>query len=261
MNRNVKRCPNAMVSLTAYAREVVARAASRIQGWFRRPDLEQLNREPGLRLQERLRERARVARELHEALFQGFLGVSLQLNHAAEQAPADSPGKPSFGRALRLMQRVTDEGRDTPQGLRSSDVASMSLEQALSVLRDEFTPAGVRFRIFVMGRPKKLSPAIQEQIYLIGREATLNAMRHARATRIEAEVVYLPRGLRLAVRDNGCGIDTQAVRSGRDCYWGLLGMRDRAGSIGAKLRIWSGPGAGTEVEISVPGNILAEART
>ena len=136
----------------------------------------------------------------------------------------------------------------------------MSLEEALSDLRDELTPrGGVRFRIFVTGRPKKLSPAIQEQIYLIGREAMLNALRHAQATTIEAEVKYLPRGLRLAVRDNGCGIDPQIVRSGSDSHWGLLGMRERAGSIGAKLQIWSRPGAGTEVEISLPYKISAAA--
>jgi signal transduction histidine kinase len=139
-------------------------------------------------------------------------------------------------------------------------VVSMSLEQALSTLRDEFAPGGgIRFQVFVQGQPKKLSADIQEQIYRIGREAILNALRHARATTIEAEVKYLPRGLRLAVRDNGCGIDPQIVRSGSDSHWGLLGMRERAGSIGAKLQIWSRPGAGTEVEISLPDKISAAA--
>jgi signal transduction histidine kinase len=118
---------------------------------------------------------------------------------------------------------------------------------------------GVRFRLFVTGQPKPLTPEIQEQIYLIRREAMLNAVRRAQATSIEAEVEYLPHRLRLAVRDNGCGIDPQIVRSGRACHWGLVGMRERAGGIGAKLRIWSRPGAGPEVEISLPGRILAEA--
>ena len=136
-------------------------------------------------------------------------------------------------------------------------IASMSLEAALSGLWSELRSAGARFRIVVEGRPKTVQPAIQEQICLIAREALVNALRHSEATSIEAEVEYLPRGLRLAVRDNGCGIDPQVVR--RVSHWGLLGMRERAGSIGAKLRIWSGPGAGTEVEISVPGKILTEA--
>jgi signal transduction histidine kinase len=260
MNRIVKRCPNAMVGLAACTRDMVARAAGRIQGWFRRPDREQWSREPNLRLIERNRERARIARELHDALFQGFLGASLQLYDALGPVPAGSPGASPVSRGLRLMRRDTNEGAGTLPGRCSSGVVSMSLEQALSSLRDEFTPGGgVRVQIFVQGQPKKLSPAIQEQIYLIGREAMLNAFRHAQATSIEAEVKYLPRGLSLAVRDNGCGIDPLIVGSGRDSHCGLLGMRERAGSIGAKLQIWSRPGAGTEVEISVPSKILAAA--
>jgi signal transduction histidine kinase len=239
---------------------MVARAAERIQGWLHRPDREQWNREPDLGVEERARERARTARELHDALFRGFLGVSLRLCDALETAPAGSHGNRAVSGGLRLMRRVTDEGRDTLPGLHSPGAVSMSLERALSSLRDEFTPSGgIRFQIFVQGEPKKLSADIQEQIYLIGREAILNALRHAQATSIEAEVEYLPRGLRLVVRDNGCGIDPQIVGSGRDSHWGLLGMRERAGKIGAKLQIWSRPGAGTEVEISVPGKILAAA--
>jgi signal transduction histidine kinase len=191
-------------------------------------------------------------------LLQGFLGVSMQLHQAVEQVPADSPAKPSLSHALNLMQRVMDDGRETLQGLRACGVASMSLEQALSCLCEDFAPGGARLRIFVSGQTRNLSPGVHEQIYLIGREAMLNALRHAQASNIEAEVEYLPRRLRLAVRDNGCGIDPQVVQSGRDSHWGLLGMRERAGNIGARLRIWSRPGAGTEVEISVPRNILTE---
>jgi signal transduction histidine kinase len=100
---------------------------------------------------------------------------------------------------------------------------------------------------------------IQEQIYLIGREALVNALRHSQATIIEAAIEYLPGKLRVVVRDNGSGIDPQVLRSGRDSYWGLLGVRERARSIGAQLRIRSRRGAGTEVEISVPCGITADA--
>jgi len=211
-------------------------------------------------MDERLRERARIARDLHDTLFQGFLGASMQMHHAVDQVPADSPIKPSLSRALHLMQRVIDEGRGALQGLRSPAINTMTLEQALSGLRAEFAPGnGVRFRIFVKGQPKALKPAVQEQLFLIGREALFNAVRHSEATSIEAEVEYLPRRLSVIVRDNGCGIDPQVVRSGWAGHWGVLGMRERAGSIGAKLRIWSRPGAGTEVEISVPGDIVADA--
>src|SRR5580693_2823270 len=129
--------------------------AARIQGWFGRSEREQLNRELNLRREERLRERARIARDLHDTLFQGFLGASMQIHHAVDQVPADSPIKPSLSRALHLMRRVIDEGRCTLHGLRSSATNTMTLEQALSGLRDELAPgSGVRFRIFVKGQPK-----------------------------------------------------------------------------------------------------------
>ena len=126
----------------------------------------------------------------------------------------------------------------------------MSLEQALSELWDEFTPGGTRYKMFVLGTPKALKPAIKEQIYLIGREAVLNALRHSGAAAIEAEVEYSARRLRVFVRDNGCGMDPQVVRSSWHSHRGLLGMREQAESVGARLRIWSVLGGGTEVEIS-----------
>ena len=73
------------------------------------------------------------------------------------------------------------------------------------------------------------------------------------------KLVELRQDVRVLVRDNGCGIDPCAAQTRRESHWGLLGMRERAESIGAKLTIWSRPGAGTEVEISVPSQTLAEA--
>ncbi len=167
-----------------------------------------------------------------------------------------SPNQPSPARALCLTESAFDEGRLALQGFPSSRVTPQTLEQALHSLREELKPGGVRFRIFVTGRSRLLKPGIQEQLYLIGREALVNALRHSNAASIEAEVEYLPRQLRLVVRDNGCGIDPQFARSGRDGHWGLLEMRERAVTIGGRLRIWSKPGCGTEVEVCVPGEIV-----
>lgn len=257
MSHNLERSPNAMIGAAA-TRDVGPPATGPNQGWFRHPNYQQLSRELNLRLQERRRERARIARELHDTLFQGILGASMVLHSAVEEMPVDSPSKPSLNRALHLMRRVMDEGRHALQGLRSSGVASTSLEQALSGVGDEFTPGGAQLRILVMGQPKALKPAVKEQIYMIVREALLNALRHSEATSIEAEVEYQRRQLRVVVRDNGRGIDPQVLRSEQNSHWGLLGMRERASAIGAQLRIWSRRGAGTEVEITVPTDIAAD---
>jgi len=260
MNLNVERSPNAILSETVSSHEVFARTAGRMQRRPRQSDHQQLSRELELRLEERRNERQRIARELHDSLFQGFLSASLLLQGAVEQTPADSPTKPSLSRALRLMYRVINEGRVALQDLRTSASVSPTLEEALHELWDELMPGGVQFRILVEGQPKALAPKIQEQIYLIGWEAVLNALRHSGAAAIEAEVAYSPRRVRLIVRDNGCGIDPQVVRSGRELHWGFPGMRERAASVGAKLRIWSRLGGGTEVEVSVPIHTAAEAQ-
>jgi two-component sensor histidine kinase len=169
---------------------------------------------------------------------QGFLGAFMQLSNATEEAPPDSPDSASLSRA----------------GHRALSTAPQTLEEALCSLRDELTPGNLRARVFVTGKSKALRPSIQEQLYLIGREALVNALRHSEATLIEIEVEYQPRQLRMVLRDNGCGIDSQLVQLGRNGHRGLLVMRERAASIGARLRIWSKLGCGTEVEICVPGN-------
>jgi signal transduction histidine kinase len=182
------------------------------------------------------------------------LNVALSFNALAGEAVSnlDLIARPA-------TYRVMEEGLVALQGLRSTASVSLSLEDALCSLWDELTPEGVQFCILVEGQPKPLLPTIQEQIYLIGREAVVNALRHSGATAIEAEVEYSPRRLRVVVRDNGCGIDPLVIRSGRDSPCGLLGMRERAATIGAQLRIWSRPSSGTEVEVSLPNHIVADA--
>jgi signal transduction histidine kinase len=93
------------------------------------------------------------------------------------------------------------------------------------------------------------------QLFLIGREAIMNAFRHSEATKIEVEVQYLRDLLRVFVRDNGCGINPDAVQKESDSHWGLRGMRERAKNIGARFDIASRPGAGTEVHIAVPVDV------
>ena len=208
--------------------------------------------EHDIRLEERCRERARIVHELHDTLFQGFLGASMLLDQAAEQTPADSPSKPALNTALHLVRRAIDEGRAAICGLHTPLLAPSSLEQSFSDLLDEVTPArGVRPQIFVQGKPRALNPVIREQLFLIGREAVMNALRHSEATKIEVEVQYLRSLVGLFVRDNGRGINPEVVQKVKNSHWGLRGMRDRAENIGARFGMYSRPGAGTEVRVAV----------
>jgi signal transduction histidine kinase len=215
-----------------------------------------LTKRLNFRFEERLAERTRIAQELHDTLLQGFLSASMQLHVADDQLPADSKAKPLVGRVLELMDRVIEEGRNAVRGLRLSSGESEDLEQAFSRIREELAVAqGSAFRVLIEGEARVLHPVIREEVYRIGREALVNAFRHSRASDIELELEYASSYLRLLVRDNGSGIDPQVVRQGREGHWGLSGMRERAERIGARFRVLSGASIGTEIELSVPGNI------
>ena len=89
--------------------------------------------------------------------------------------------------------------------------------------------------------------------------ALANAVRHSGSQKIEVEIGYAAGHLRVLVRDNGSGIDEHVLRSGREGHWGLSGMRERAEQIGARLRVWSRPAAGTEIELVVPGQVAFQS--
>jgi signal transduction histidine kinase len=232
---------------------IIPPLAERIRGYFARTHQDESTREEILRQEERCRERNRIARELHDTWLQGLLSASMQLQVAEGYLPADSPAKPVLSRVLYLMGKGIAEGRAALQGLRSTEVPSTTLEQSLSDFQEELAPADrARLQILKMGRPKPVDAAILQQIYLIAREALLNALRHSDAKRIEVEIHYSPRKLRLTVRDDGTGIDAQLLHSGRKAHWGLTVMRERAAHIGGRLRIRSRRAAGTQVELSLP---------
>ncbi len=222
--------------------------------------LRQLAAQMQARLEERLEERERIARDLHDTLLQGFFSAAMHLDVANDRLPADSPAKPVVQRVIELMNQVGEQGRNAIRSLRPSDRGSHDLEQALSQIREEF-PAqeDVDFRVIEQGLRRSINPVVWDEVYLLGREALINAFRHSRASKIEVEVDYAGRNLRILVRDNGCGIDAHIWQTGREGHWGLSGMRERAEKIGASLEVLSRVGAGTEIELSIPGSVAFES--
>jgi ligand-binding sensor domain-containing protein/signal transduction histidine kinase len=214
----------------------------------------QVFRQMQARLEERLEERERIARDLHDTLLQGIYSASIHLDLANSRLQEDSPAKPAVERGLELIRQVSQEGRNALRSLRSRQTSSEGLEQALSLLSKEFAlPENIDFVVASDGQTRALRPLVRDEAYLIAREAVINAIHHAQASKIEVEVSYSSRHLRIMVRDNGCGIDSQLVRTGREGHWGLQGMRERSERIGGRLNVLSGVDAGTEIELSVPG--------
>ena len=115
------------------------------------------------------------------------------------------------------------------------------------------TTAG--FRVIVEGQQRPLNPLVRDEVYRIGREALVNAFRHARANTVEVELEYAAKHMRMLVRDDGVGIAPEVLKSGSDGHWGLSGMRERADRIGARFKVFSRAAAGTEVELWIPSHI------
>jgi signal transduction histidine kinase len=224
--------------------------------------LGQLEREFNVRLQERLEERTRIARELHDTLLQSFQGLAYHFQAARNLFPRHpEEALETLDSAIDMADRAIAEGRDAIQNLRAGP-AERRLEVVLNLtgreLRDaqEVSDRMTAFQVTIEGQPRVLSPMLQDEIYRIAREVLRNAFQHAGARLIEAAIQYDPNLFRLRIRDDGKGIDPKVLQEGsRAGHFGLPGIRERANRIGAELKFWSEVGAGTEVELTLPARI------
>jgi signal transduction histidine kinase len=224
--------------------------------------LHQVTRQLHLRFEERLAERTRVAQELQDTLLQGVVSASLQLHVAVDRLPESLPARASLTHVLHVMGQVVEEGRNALQRLRSSaSNGALDVEEAFSRIQQEFVShQQTGLQVMVKGHPRAVHPVIRDEVYRIGREALVNAFRHSQARRIEAEVEYKAKQLRVVVRDDGCGINPQVLRSDDEGHRGLSRMRERAERIGARLKFRSRAAHGTEITLLVPGHIAYPSR-
>lgn len=218
----------------------------------------QLAREFHAQLEGRVDERMRVARELHDTLLQSFQGVMFRFQAVRNMLPRrPEEAMQALDGALERTDQAIAEGRDAIQDLRSSTTVANELAQAMTRLGEELAcPNGPpTFRVSIEGSPPALHPILRDDIYRIAREALRNAFRHAQAHNIEVDIRYSGSLFQLRIRDDGKGIDPRIVAEGRAGHYGVPGMRERAKRIGGKLDVWTGTGAGTEIELTIPGSI------
>ncbi len=227
----------------------------------------QVARQYQRRLDERVSERTRIARELHDTLLQSFQALVLKFQTVLNLLP----GRPADARqrleaALEQADEAITEGRNALQGLRTSTVEQNDLANAIRSFGDELArdstavpPPG--FAVAVEGNSRDLHPIARDEIYKIAAEAARNAFQHAEARHIDVHVRYEHRHFRLVVRDDGKGIEPSVLAAmGKEGHYGLRGMPERASVIGGRLTVWSEPNIGTEVELRVPAS-AAYART
>lgn len=205
------------------------------------------------RMQERLDERERIARDLHDTLLQSVQGLILKFQSIAKRIPQHDAIRHDMEKTLDVADEVLQEGRDRVRSLRHDSLSLRDLAAAFRRVAEEAAPdASTTAKTIVEGAVRELHPVVLEESYSIGREALVNAIVHSECRQVEVEITYDPRQFRLRVRDDGRGIDPNILEEGRADHWGLQGMRERANKIGGQLEIWSRPGSGTEVELRVP---------
>ena len=216
--------------------------------------LRQTARQVHGRMAERLEERERIARDLHDTLLQSVQGLILKFHAVSKQIPKDTPAYNALEKTLDHADEVLAEGRDRIRNLRVNSATLSDLPAAFrSVAQETSEGRDAILKIVVEGHVRDLHPLVLEEAYCIGREAIINALSHSEGQHVEAEIAYDSRQFRLRIRDDGRGIEPKILEAGgRSGHWGLRGMHERAQKIGGQLRFWSRPDTGTEVELTVP---------
>jgi signal transduction histidine kinase len=194
---------------------------------------------------------------LHDTLLQSFQGLVLKFQAVRNMLPRrPEEAMQALDTALERTDQAIAEGRDAIQGLRASTEVTNELAQAVRAVGAELTSHdSAKFYVTVGGPPRDLHPILRDEVYSIAREAVRNAFRHAQARNIEADITYNGSSFQLRIRDDGKGMDPGIVAEGRAGHYGVPGMRERAKRIGGKLDVWTAIGAGTEIELSIPGSI------
>ena len=216
----------------------------------------QVARALSARFDERLGERIRVARDIHDTLLQTVQGSKMVADNALNR-PGDAVG---LRRALEQVSgwlgQASTEGRAAVTALRVSTRETNDLAQAFRRAIDDCQRQGaLQPTLSVTGEPREMHPLVRDEVYRIAYEAIRNACTHAGGHRLEVGLTYA-RDLTVRVSDDGVGINPEVAAGGREGHFGLQGMRERAGRIGAKLAVVSSPGSGTEITLVVPGHVI-----
>jgi ligand-binding sensor domain-containing protein len=228
--------------------------------------LRQLARQFNIRMEARVNERTRIARDLHDTMLQTFQGVLLKFCRLSVMLEDRPEAQQVLEGLLEEEQQAINEGREAVLGLRSSTVIANDLARAFTALGEELAAKQdshnpVAFQVEVEGETRDLHPILRDEVYRIACEALRNAFQHSGAARIEVGIHYDDRQFWVCIRDNGKGIDPKVLDAGeREGHYGLPGMHERAKLAGGRLVVKSRVNSGTEAEIIIPA-ALAYAKS
>lgn len=200
-------------------------------------------------------ERARLAREIHDTLAQGFVGIAHQLDVLAGKLDAgDSTAtREQLNLARKMTRHSLTEARRSMVDLRAPELRGQAFTQALATAaRHWLAGTQVQARIDVPREAIQLPPDTEQNLFRIAQEAVANALKHARAGEISLQLKEINRQLSLSITDDGIGFDTSRSLYGAGGHFGIIGMHERAERMEGSFSISSRPGGGTKVEVQIP---------
>lgn len=215
--------------------------------------LHQLSQRMRLRMDERLDERARIARELHDTLLQSVHGLVLKVHGASMRLPEQEPVRDLLDDALTQAETTIADGRNRVQDLRTQD-DGRHLLPLLKDMGDAWAHDNAkRFTVHVEHEQRLLTPGVGTELLAVCREAMSNAFRHAHASHVAVTVQFRRRALMVNVSDDGGGItDDILANGGRRGHFGLVGMQERAARLGGTMTVQRRPEGGTECVLVLP---------
>ena len=194
-----------------------------------------------------LKERTRMARDIHDTLAQGFTGVIVQME-AAEEALLEEDSEHAIGhvhRARQLARESLREARRSVHALRPQALEKAPFTDALeAIIKNTAAGTALRTEFQITGKPRDLAPLVEENLLHIGQEALTNSLKHSHATKFQARLSFNPDAVYLQLQDNGDGFN---VGDANGEGFGLIGMKERAEQIGATVDVSSKPGSGTSI--------------
>jgi signal transduction histidine kinase len=196
-------------------------------------------------------ERNRIAREIHDTLAQGYVGISVQLEVLAELLRMSKVE--AAQKHLDLTRGYVREGladaRQSIWALRSQDAGENTLPVRLRRMVEGDSGSGLHAEFSIFGAYRPLAPETEQEILRVAQEAVHNVKKHAGAENLFVQLEYRPQEIALEVRDDGQGFAADAEPA--EGHSGLTGMRERAAGIGGRLEVTSEAGAGTTVRLRV----------
>ncbi|MHB1022727.1 MAG: sensor histidine kinase [Acidobacteriaceae bacterium] len=206
-----------------------------------------------------LAERGRIAREIHDTLAQDFVGVSVQLELIARLlSTSTEAAREQLERTKELVRTSLAEARSSIWNLRSQGSEAEFLPDRFSKLAEATSSANpLKVKLHVRGTYRPVDRTMEDELLRIAQEAVSNAVRHAQASRIDIELHYDAKRLRMEIVDDGRGFEEQPQAFGPEGHFGLQGMRERAAKIGAQFSIQSSQGSGTRVSVTADAQTLS----